>query len=62
MGWDNELAIEYLKAHAGALERATVNIAGRVIKVSLRSGVEDPSAPGGGMLYNLNHSRGGHAE
>ena len=32
------------------------------IKVSLRSGVNDPTAPAGGMLYNLELTRGGKAK
>jgi hypothetical protein len=59
---ENELVIEYLEARDQTLERATVSIAGRVIKVSLRSGVNDPMAPAGGMLYNLELTRGGKAK
>jgi hypothetical protein len=56
---ENELVIEYLEARDQTLERKTVSVAGRAIKVSLRSGVNDPTAPAGGMLYNLELTRGG---
>lgn len=56
---DNELVVEYLDARDQTLERASVSVAGRAIKVSLRSGVSDPTAPAGGMLYNLERTRGG---
>jgi len=55
----NELVVEYLDARDQALGRASVSVAGRTIKVSLRSGVSDPTAPPGGMLYNLERTRGG---
>jgi hypothetical protein len=58
---DNELVIQYLEARQDTLERAAVNVAGRTIKVSLRRGVDDPTAPGGGMLYNLERMRRGNA-
>jgi len=54
---DHELVIEYLEARDQRLERASVSVEGRVIKVSLRSGVNDPTAPAGGMLYNLERAR-----
>ena len=54
----NELVVEYLDARDQTLERASVSVAGRAIKVSLRSGVSDPTAPAGGMLYNLERTRG----
>jgi hypothetical protein len=59
---DHELVIEYLDAREQGLERATVGVEGRAIKVSLRSGVYDPTAPAGGMLYNLELTRGGRAK
>jgi hypothetical protein len=54
--------IEYLEARDQTLERKTVGVAGRAIKVSLRSGVNDPTAPAGGMLYNLELTRRGKAK
>jgi hypothetical protein len=56
---DNELVVEYLEARDEKLERSTVNVAGRDIRVVLGSGVTDPKAPSGGMLYNLERSRQG---
>jgi hypothetical protein len=56
---DNELVVEYLEARDQTLGLASVSVAGRAIKVSLRSGVSDPTAPAGGMLYNLERTRGG---
>lgn len=47
------LSIEYLRAESSTLEKQTVEIAGRDVKILLRSGVNDPKAPAGGMLYNL---------
>ena len=55
---DHELVIEYLDAREERLERASVNVEGRAVKVSLRSGVNDATAPAGGMLYNLERARG----
>ena len=58
---DHELAIEYLNAREQRVERAIARVAGRPIKVSLRSGVSDLTAPPGGMLYNLERARSGGA-
>jgi hypothetical protein len=59
---DNELVVEYLEARDQTLGRASVSVAGRAIKVSLRSGVRDPTAPAGGMLFNLERTRGGSSK
>ena len=48
------LQIEYLSAKSTEVLMPTSNYDGSDVKVELRSGVEDPSAPPGGMLYNLN--------
>ncbi len=53
----NDLVIEYREARDEILKQRTVSVAGRTIKVSLRSGVNDPGAPAGGMLYNLELAR-----
>jgi hypothetical protein len=53
---DRELVVEYLSARFEALSKPRVDVAGREVSTSLRKGIEDSSAPGGGMLYNL-HSR-----
>jgi len=58
---DQELVIEYLSARQEDLKRARVTVAGRAINVSLRSGVTDPTAPAGGMLFNLERTHGGRA-
>ena len=50
---DNELVVEYLRALEERLKMSTVHVAGRDVQVVLRSGVTDPAAPAGGMLYNL---------
>jgi hypothetical protein len=49
----NELAVEYRDSRQASLRDSVVPLAGRSVRVVLRSGVEDPDAPGGGMLYNL---------
>ena len=47
------LLIEYREAQIDTLLRPAAQVAGAQIVVELRPGVSDPSAPGGGMLYNL---------
>ena len=53
--WDNDLLlrIEYLQAQQTKVLYTTATLDGRSIKVVLRPGVRDSSAPPGGMLYNL---------
>jgi len=48
----NKLSVEYLRAENAKLLKQTVRIGGRNVTVSLHSGVIDPAAPAGGMLYN----------
>lgn len=48
----DSLSVEYLRAEDARLLRQRVAIAGHDIAVSLRGGVNDPSAPAGGMAYN----------
>jgi hypothetical protein len=48
-----QLTVEYLDAKIEKLLQNTATVAGETVKVSLRSGVNDPNAPAGGMLYNL---------
>jgi hypothetical protein len=48
-----DLSVEYFRAEDARLLRQTVGIAGHDIKISLHGGVNDPLAPAGGMLYNL---------
>jgi len=47
------LTLEYLRAQHAELLLPNVSVGGEQIRVSLRSGVTDPKAPPGGMLYNL---------
>lgn len=53
--WDSStrLAVEYLDAKDEGLEQPVASVSGRKVTVLLRPGVTDPSAPPGGMLYNL---------
>jgi hypothetical protein len=52
---DKRLTIEYLKARQEELTNSGPEIAGEHITVTLKSGIEDPGAPPGGMLWNLQH-------
>jgi hypothetical protein len=47
------LVVEFLKAKSAKIERATSEIDGTQVVIALQEGVRDPSAPAGGMLYNL---------
>ena len=47
-----ELRIQYLSARQSSLSHPLVDIEGRRIRVVLDSGIVDPRAPGGGMLWN----------
>ena len=49
----NSLLIEYLKARNQQLDTADTYVVGQHVKIALRDGISDPTAPGGGMLYNL---------
>jgi hypothetical protein len=55
MKWNgnDELDIEYLRAKAPPNIQSTTNIDGRNVRVIVKDGITDPSAPSGGMLYNL---------
>jgi hypothetical protein len=57
--WDDEhtLALEYREAKRADLERPVFIVGADSVRVVLRSGIEDPAAPGGGMLYNLRGRR-----
>ena len=56
--WANNslVKVEYLKAQRTTLARHAIVIDGCRVQVELSPGVVDPSAPSGGMLYNL-HGR-----
>ena len=50
----DRLEIEYLQTKTGELKQPKViGSGGSFVTVSLQAGVTDPSAPAGGMLYNL---------
>ena len=53
--WESShsLVIEYLEARGATLSQQKITINDEVVSVAMRSGVSDPSAPPGGMLYNL---------
>jgi hypothetical protein len=51
---NEELDVEYFKAKWHSKFPSTANVDGKDIHVVVREGVIDPSAPSGGMLYNLN--------
>jgi hypothetical protein len=54
----DSLRIEYLRAKWAHLEGSfPVEIAKRAVSVELAEGLADPSAPPGGMLYNLERAR-----
>ena len=48
----NSLAIEYLHARQQHVAMAVAEVAGERVKIALRDGISDPTAPAGGMLYN----------
>jgi hypothetical protein len=45
--------VEFLEAKGTKIETATSEIDGSRVQIVLQEGVRDPSAPAGGMLYNL---------
>jgi hypothetical protein len=49
----SELLVEFEEAKSSDVERPTVMVAGRTVRVTLRPGVTDSTAPPGGMLYNI---------
>jgi hypothetical protein len=49
----SNLELDFLKSKLTPEIRSPVRFGGREVTVTVRSGVEDPSAPSGGMLYNL---------
>ena len=50
---DNELIVEYLEALSANLVKPKLRMAGQDFRIMLKPGVEDRTAPSGGMLYNL---------
>jgi hypothetical protein len=53
----SRLVIEYLEAKEERLSRPLVVVDADTVRVSLRSGVLDATAPAGGMVYNLEKGR-----
>lgn len=49
----DSLRIEYLRARVAQLQRPMLSIGDLRVHVVLDSGVADPNAPSGGMLWNL---------
>jgi hypothetical protein len=58
----SELAVEFLSARQAHVPRPSVVVAGREVVVLLVDGVADPTAPPGGMLYNLQGRPGDRAD
>jgi hypothetical protein len=52
-----QLTIEYLKADSSQLLNPKLELANTEVAVVLRPNVIDPTAPAGGMLYNLRGRR-----
>ena len=57
--WANDslIQVEYLEAKRTKVLQPTSVADGRIINVALHPGIADPSAPSGGMLYNLQGRR-----
>ena len=47
------LAVEFLSAKIKKIPQSSVSVAGQTVDLAVREGINDPSAPSGGMLYNL---------
>ena len=54
---DRELSVEYLNARTEKLEKSRLFIAGREVRVVFKPHVSDPTAPAGGMLFNLEREK-----
>jgi hypothetical protein len=54
---DDTLVVEYLDAQHADWLNGSLGVNGRVIKIVMKAGVNDPTAPSGGMLYNIKHRR-----
>ena len=53
-----DLAVEYLGAQIAKLSKPEVEVGGSIVRVVFRPGINDPRAPAGGMLYNLERAHG----
>lgn len=54
---DRTLVVEYLEARNAQLNHPTLEINGTTVTLKLQSGVIDPAAPPGGMLFNRKDRR-----
>jgi hypothetical protein len=54
---DTQLVVEYQEARTEALDKPIVTIGGRDVLVGLKPHVSDPTAPAGGMLFNLERTK-----
>jgi hypothetical protein len=50
---NDTLVVEYLKAQHADWRNGSLAVNGRVVNIVMKSGVNDPAAPPGGMLYHL---------
>jgi len=50
---DSSLVIEYLTAKSKKINKSVLSVGGQSVQIALQDGVSDPSAPSGGMLYNM---------
>lgn len=49
----NSVAVEFLSAKSTEIKKTTLSIGDQIVQLAVHEGVEDHSAPAGGMLYNL---------
>ena len=49
----SQLNVEFMQARDAKLELPALTVSGRRVSLALQSGITDPNAPPGGMLYNL---------
>ena len=54
---DTQLVVEYQEARSESLDKPNVKIGGRAVHVALKPHVSDPTAPAGGMLFNLERAK-----
>jgi hypothetical protein len=54
---NDTLVVEYLDVQHADWLNGSIGVNGRVINIVMKSGVNDPTAPPGGMLYNLERRR-----
>jgi hypothetical protein len=50
---NDTITVEYLDAQHANWLNGSLAVNGHIINILMKSGVNDPSAPSGGMLYNL---------